>query len=138
MLHTDVDDQFTARLRTKDDVIISMEVTWSAQEYRLPETYIEVHGSKGQLTVTEDYLKVKTLDPHELLNGRNELQIYKPQYYQNLPPVNLSDPEYTLENMHFLSSVEKRNEPLTSIKSVAQTMQLIDEMYTMADASDGH
>ena len=136
-IHTDVDDYFEAQLRTKDDVKIRMEVTWSSPEYRFPETSIEVHGSKGQLTVTEDCLKAKSVDPHEMLPDKNELVVYKPQYYQGFPPVNIADPEYTLEDMHFLSSVNSHTEPLTSLRNVVDTMRLVDEMYAKADMPNG-
>jgi len=136
-IHTDVDDYFEARLRTEDDVKIRMEVTWSSPEYRVPETCIEVHGSKGQLTVTEDCLKAKSVDPHEMLPDKNELLMYKPQYYQGFPPVNIADPEYTIEDMHFLSSVNSHTEPLTSLRNVADTMRLVNEMYAKVDMSNG-
>jgi len=136
-IHTDVDDYFEARLRTKDDVKIRMDVTWSNPEYRFPETCIEVHGSKGQLTVTEDCLRVKSVDCHEMLSGKGELVMYKPQYYQGFPPVNIADPEYTLEDMHFLFSVNSHTEPLTSLRNVADTMRIIDEMYAKVDMSNG-
>jgi len=136
-IHTDVDDYFEARLRTRDNVKICMDVTWSDPQYRFPETCIEVHGSKGQLTVTEDYLKAKSIDPHEMLSDKSELVMYKPQYYQGFPPVNIADPEYTLEDMHFLSNVNSHTEPLTSLRNVAGTMNLLDEMYAKVDMSSG-
>lgn len=136
-IQTDVDDYFEARLRTRDDAKIRMEVTWSSPEYRVPETCIEVNGSKGQLTVTEDYLRAKSIDSHEMLSDKGELVMYKPQYYQSFPPVNIADPEYTLEDMHFLSSVNSRTEPLTSLGNVADTMRIIDEMYARVDMSNG-
>jgi predicted dehydrogenase len=136
-MQTDVDDYFEARLRTGDDVKIRMEVTWSSREHRFPETCIEVHGSRGQLTVTEDYLRAKSIDSHEMLLDKGELVMYKPQYYQSFPPVNIADPEYTLEDMHFLSSVNSHTEPLTSLRNVAETMRIIDEMYAKVDMSNG-
>lgn len=136
-IHTDADDYFEAGLRTKDDAKIRMEVTWSSPEYRFPETCIEVHGSKGQLTVTEDCLGAKSVDPHEMLSDKRELVMYKPQYYQGFPPVNIADPEYTLEDMHFLSSVNSHAEPLTSLRNVVETMRLIDEMYAKVDVPNG-
>lgn len=136
-IQTDVDDYFEARLRTKDDVKIRLEVTWSSPEYRVPETCIEVHGSKGQLTVTEDCLRVKSVDSHEMLSAKGELAMYKPQYYQSFPPVNIADPEYTIEDMHFLSSVNSHTEPLTGLRNMADTMRLVDEMYAKVDMSNG-
>jgi predicted dehydrogenase len=136
-MYTDVDDYLEAQLRTRDNVKIHMEVTWSNPEYRFPETFIEVRGSKGQLTVTEDCLRAKCIDPHEMLSDKSEILMYRPQYYQSFPPVNIADPEYTLEDMHFLSSVNSHAESLTSLGNVVETMRLIDAIYAKVDISNG-
>jgi len=131
-IYTGVDDYFEAKLRTEDGAKVSIEVTWSSPEHRLPETYVEVHASKGVLRVTEDYLKVESVDRHPMLNDERKLEMYRPHYYQGIPRVNLADPEYTLENMNFLYSLHSGNEPLTSLRNVAGTMELIDELYGKA------
>jgi hypothetical protein len=63
--------------------------------------------------------------------------MYKPHYYRGIPPVNLADPEYVLESMHFLSSICQHTPPLTHIEGVSRTMDLIDEMYRKAAISSG-
>jgi len=130
-IYTGVDDFFEAKLRTDDGVTVNMEATWSSDEHRLPETYIEVHASNGALRVTEDYLKVETIERHPMLNGK-KLVMYKPHYYQSVPPANLADPEYTLEDVHFLYSIHSSMIPLTSLGNIAETMELIDELYRKA------
>uniref|UniRef100_A0A7J2U2J7 Gfo/Idh/MocA family oxidoreductase n=1 Tax=Ignisphaera aggregans TaxID=334771 RepID=A0A7J2U2J7_9CREN len=131
-MYTRVDDFFKAVLRAKGGARIIIEATWSDPEYRIPETFIEIRGSKGVIRVAEDYLKVSTLEEHELLGNKKELALYKPHYYQGIPPVNLADPEYTIENMHFLISIHREVQPLTSIENSAETMKLIDELYKAA------
>lgn len=131
-LYTGVDDYFEATLRTEDDVKVSIEVTWSSPEHRLPETYIEVHATNGVLRVTEDYLKVESVESHPMLNDEKKLMMYRSHYYQSIPLVNLADPEYTLENISFLHNLHSGNEPLTSLRNVAETMELIDELYAKA------
>jgi len=128
-LYTCVDDVFTAELEADRGYRISMEASWSNPEYRVPETYIEVQGSHGVIRVTEDYLKVSTGIEHELLGNKKEVAFYKPHYYKGIPPVNLADPEYTIENIHFLESIHEAREPLTSIERSIETMRLIDELY---------
>ena len=128
--YTNVDDYFKAILKTTHDVDVNIKVTWSDPSYRLPETYIEIHGTNGMLKVTEDYLKVKVKD------GEN-LVMFKPHYYQGVPPVNLADPEFTLENIHFLYSIYKSKQPLTNLKNVRRTMELIDELYAEAGMNRG-
>jgi predicted dehydrogenase len=128
-LYTCVDDVFTAELEGDRGYRIHMEASWSNPKYRVPETYIEVRGSHGVIRVTEDYLKVSTSIEHELLGNRKEVTFYKPHYYQGIPPVNLADPEYTIENMHFLEVIHEAREPLTSIEKSIETMRLIDDLY---------
>ncbi len=131
-IYTGVDDYFEAKLRTDDGADVSVEVTWSSLDHRLPETYIEVHASKGLFRVTEDYLKVESIESHPMLNDETKLSMYRPHYYQGIPLVNLADPEYTLENMNFLYSLHSGNEPSTSLRNVAGTMELIDALYGKA------
>jgi len=131
-LYTHVDDVFTAELEAENGIKISIEASWSSPEYRVPETYIEVQGSRGVIRVTEDYLKASTTIEHELLGNKKEVALYKPHYYKGIPPVNLADPEYTIENMHFLESIHRAWEPLTSIERSIETMRLVDELYEAA------
>jgi predicted dehydrogenase len=131
-LYTPVDDIFKAELESYAGYMLAIEASWSNPEYRVPETYIEVQGSHGVIRVTEDYLKVSTSIEHDLLGNRREAAFYKPHYYQGIPPVNLADPEYTIENMHFLESIQEAREPLTSIEKSNETMRLIDELYETA------
>ena len=131
-IHTGVDDLFEARLRNEEGIVFDFEASWSRPEYRLPETLITVKGSKGLLRATEDYLKVEATEGHPLLRDDRTLEMYRPHYYPGVPPVNLADPEYTLENMHFLHCIHTSSEPLTSLRNVAGTMELVDELYRAA------
>jgi len=131
-VHTHVDDVFRAELEAVGGAKIFFEASWSNPDYRVPETYVEIQGTLGTMRVTEDYLKVSTEVEHPLLGGRREVALYKPHYYQGIPPVNLADPEYTIEDMHFLNSVSEGKEPLTSIENSLETMKLLDELYESA------
>ena len=125
-IHTRVDDWLKAILKTEDDTRVTLEITWSSPEHRIPETLLEIRGSAGVLRVTEDYLKIDRSDRHPLLGDQTQLVMYKPHYYQTLPPVNLADPEYTLENIHLLSSIHSSTEPMTSLRSSSRVMELVD------------
>jgi predicted dehydrogenase len=130
-LYTEVDDDFEATLRTKDGAIIGLQACWSQPHYRLPETEIEIHGSHGVITVTEDFLKAK-VQKDESVSETMEICLYKPHYYRGTPPVNIADPEYTLENMHFLYCMSRDVEPLTSLRNTQETMSIVDEAYSKA------
>jgi predicted dehydrogenase len=132
-VYSRVDDVFRAELEAEGNVKIFLETSWSNPKYRTPETFIEVHGTLGTIEVTEDYLKVNTKVEHSLLDNKRKIVLYKPHYYQGIPPVNLADPEYTIENIHFLRCVHENKEPLTSIESSLNTMKLIDKLYEKAE-----
>jgi predicted dehydrogenase len=127
-LYTVVDDEFKAKLTTKNGKA-SLEASWSSPEYRLLETRINIQGTDGVLEVSEDHLK---LVPGEEKSQKFGCEFFKPDYYKGLPPVNLSDPEYTLESLHLLHCMDNGVEPLTSLEEVSETMELIDEMYGIA------
>jgi len=123
-LYTSVDDIFEAVLAT-EKFSIKFETSWSDVSYRLPETMIEVKGDKGVLKVTEDYVRVIT-------DNSEGLALYKPHYYQSFPPVLVADPEYTIEDMHFLSCLTMNGKPETSLESCTATMKLVEELYARA------
>ncbi len=131
-VYSGVDDYFEALLKNQDGLECNVEMTWSSPDHRLPETCLEVYGSNGKLKVTEDCLKVKFAEDHKLLNNQKEFVFYKPHYYRDTPPVNLADPEYTLEDMHFICSVGSSVRPLTDLRNLTKVMGLIDEMYKIA------
>jgi len=120
--YTGIDDCFKAEISGEDDLKISFTANWSDPAYRRPETLLEFIGTEGEIRVSEDYLK---------LNSRNQesFQIHLPHYYGGVPPVNLADPEYTLENLHVLHAAMGGVEPITSLDKVRGTMMLVDELY---------
>lgn len=130
IIHSGVDDHFEAVLNT-GNVKIIFETTWSDPLYRMPETYIEVKGSQGELKVSEDYLKIRTYEHGKSING-SELLLYAPHYYQGFPPVLVANHEYTIEDMHFLSVIEHKIKPITSLETCKCAMILLEELYRKA------
>jgi len=131
-IYTNVDDYFKFTMETSTGADISVETTWSSPEHRLPETYIKIKGSRGTITVSEDHFKLESTLNYPTIKYYNKSELYKPHYYQSIPPVNLGDPEYTLENIHFLHSIYSLEEPLTNLENVRETMDLVDELYRKA------
>lgn len=127
-LHTNVDDSFKVALRTTQGADITVDVTWSSKEHRLPETYIEIQGSQGTIVATDDYVRAKANKEHFLLNKKDFI-LYKPYYYGSSLPVNVADPEYTFENIHFFYCIDNHIEPITSLKNSVKTIKLIDKVY---------
>lgn len=132
-LYTDVDDYFTVKLTVEGGIPVTMEASWSTPGYRLPETYIEAAGSEGLIKATEDYLKLESTDP-----GVDGFALYKPHYYRWFPPVNVADPEWTVENLHFLYTICRGLKPVTSLEAVFETMKFVDDMYEAAGENRGN
>ena len=134
-IYTGVDDEFKAVMISNNGARIQIESTWSDPSYRLPETMIRVKGDKGELIVTEDHLRVISSEAYPELGVTEEnkpIDYYKPNYYPGYPPVNLADPEYTIENIHFLNTIATCEKPLTSIDEAVETMKIIDMLYEAA------
>lgn len=127
-IYTSVDDYFRAVMTARGDIRIDLETTWSDPNYRLPETCIELVFERGAIKVTDDYIKITVRED----NQESQIVRYKPMYYRSFPPVLLADPEYTIENMHFLSVIEKKHEPLTSFRMSYNTMRLLEQLYEVA------
>lgn len=127
-IYTGADDYFEAIL-TAGDIRVRFETTWSDPSYRLPETRIEIKGTKGELRASEDYLKVRTYEPRGEDPIGDELSLYRPHYYRGFPPVLVADQEYTIEDMHFLTVVERKTKPFTSLETCRCTMVTLEELY---------
>lgn len=121
-LYTKVDDTVEAELYSPEGFRILFEASWSNPDYRLPETYIKIKLEKGTIEVTEDYLRISENDGF----GKT---YYKPNYYQGFPPVNLADPEYTIEDMHFLASLANGTKTMTELPDIQRSMELVDRLY---------
>jgi predicted dehydrogenase len=134
-IYTTVDDFFKAKLTNSSNLGCTVEIAWADHTYRLPETSITIYGSKGQLNVTEDCVKVNCSEPHILLNDKKDLILFKTNFYQSIPQINLADPEYVLEDIHFIYSIFQSTRSLTDLRSQSQLMHIIDCMYEKAGYS---
>jgi len=123
-IYTPLDDSVDAVLRERHGAVINLKVTWSSKNVRWPSARIRISGSEGAVDACEDSL---LLTPR----GKEGRFISKPDYYRDLTAVNLADPEYTLEDMHFLSCITGGIAPETSLQACEATMKLIDEIYSV-------
>ena len=123
-IYTQLDDRVNADLRDRHGAVIKLKVSWSSKGVRWPSARIRVSGSKGMVDACEDFT---LLTP----TGKESRLVSKPAYYRDLTAVNLADPEYTLEDAHFLSCIGGGSMPETSLQECEATMKLIDEIYSM-------
>ena len=91
-----------------------LDVCWSLSKFRLPETYIEIFGKEGALTVCDDYLKVS-----QYANGTEETY-YRPSLSTSVPYL-LAEPEFTREDEAFLAG----NREIPDFSEAAKVNRLI-------------
>ena len=123
-----VEDYVSVNMDLDSGVFGSLEVSWSMKNYRLPELYIEIHLDKGTVITTEKYIKIfSEKDKNSIQKGWT---YYSKQQITKDIPINLGGPEYTLEDLHFLTCIIKNEKPLCDFHEAAKTNFIIDKIYT--------
>jgi len=124
---SEVEDYVHATLETRAGAVGSFEVSWSARNYRIPEIMIEIQGEKGSLTITDDYLGVDTDQslPEIITGGKKILR--KVDFDTNVPFL-LADPEFTVEDEHFLTAVQNRSPVQPDFEAGTRVNQVIDSV----------
>jgi len=117
-----VEDYVHAILSFESGLQGHIDACWSVSNYRLPEFLLEIHGRKGILTVTDDFVKFATGKPTG--GGR----VYYRQSFHTLVPFLLTDPEYTLEDVAFLDAIRSRTKPEMNFVQAAKVNALIDRI----------
>ena len=85
-----------------------IEVSWSKEGYRLPETGMDVIGSNGTLRVTDDALELGIKEEVPGVARAGRLSLSRPEMLHGVEFL-LGDPEYCLEDGQFLSALRGGN-----------------------------
>lgn len=98
------EDSANLEVRNSKGLKGSFEISWSLQEYRLPEFGLTISGSKGVLSVKDDFVEMRSTD-------NRTVRWYRQDLNDNVDYL-LGDPEYFREDSHFVRSVltESRTE----------------------------
>jgi predicted dehydrogenase len=83
-----------------------VDVSWSVEGYRLPETKIEVIGSEGRIEVSDDRLFVSGNQSKEDSEGK---EFTAPDLYKGVSFL-IGDPEYCTEDEFFVNSIRNGRE----------------------------
>jgi predicted dehydrogenase len=83
-----------------------VDVSWSVEGYRLPETKIEVIGSEGRIEVSDDRLFVSGNQSKEDSEGK---EFTAPDLYKGVSFL-VGEPEYCTEDEFFLNSIRNGKE----------------------------
>lgn len=123
-----VEDYVSTNLKFKNNIMGSLQVSWSMKNYRLPELKLNIQFDEGLIIVTEKYVEVYSeVEKSNIKKGWNKF------YKQNLSgdiPLDIGGPEYTVEDLHLLDCIVKDKKTLCDFKEAAKTNYVIDSIYT--------
>ena len=123
-----VEDFVSANIKFKNNILGSLQLSWSMRKYRLPELKMKIQFDNGMVTVTEKYIEIYSeLDIDMIKKGWNTF--YKQDLVSGLP-VNIAGPEFTIEDLHLLNCINEGKESLCNFKESAKTNFVIDSIYS--------
>lgn len=130
----EVDDYVHASLKFKSGLIGSFDVSWSVQGYRLPETWIELTGNNGTLTVTDDYFRMKIFRDVSPDIKAGSYNLEKPDFDLGVDFL-IGDPEYCMEDKSFIQSILSSGRPEPSFEDGVLVNKIIAALHNAASYS---
>lgn len=121
----DVEDFVHSYIVFKGGLEGYFDASWSVRNYRLPEIKIEVHGEKGMLVVSDDYVKVYT-------DQEAKWNTYYKQNLYNGVDFDLGGPEYTREDKHMIKSVKEKKDSGLDVFDAFKVQKVVDGIYKSA------
>ncbi len=112
----------------EDVKVLSFEVSWSARNYRIPEIMIEVQGDGGSLTITDDHIEIDADQslPGIIASGKS---ILRRADFDTSVPFLLADPEFTVEDEYFLTTVQNRSRAQPDFEAGTRVNEFIDMVH---------
>jgi predicted dehydrogenase len=123
----DVEDYVPINLQFESGLVGSLELSWSARHYRLPEMKLKMHFEKGTVTATEKYVEIYSEEDCDQL--KQGWTTFHTQDLTTGVPVNLGGPEYTSEDAHLLDCIRNGEAPLNNFSEAAKTNFVMDAIY---------
>jgi predicted dehydrogenase len=129
-----VEDYVSSNFKFANDIIGSLEVSWSIRNYRLPELRFNIQLEDGAITVTEKYVEIYSeIENETIKKGWNTF------YNQNLSkpvPINIGGTDYTAEDLHLLNCIKEDKNTLCDFREAAKTNLVIDSIYSSIQEED--
>ncbi len=123
-----VEDYISSNFKFKNDIMGSLQVSWSMKNYRLPELKFNIQLDDGIVNVTEKYVEIYSeVEKGNIKVGWNKF------YKQNLSgeiPLDIGGPEYTSEDLHLLNCIKKDKNTLCDFEEAAKTNVVMDSIYS--------
>ena len=122
-----VEDYVSTNFKFKNDVMGSLQLSWSMKNYRLPELKFNIQLDDGVIIVTEKYVEIYS----EVTNGKIK-EGWNKFYKQNLTediPLDIGGPEYTAEDLHLLNCIKENKNTRCDFREAAKTNFVMDSIY---------
>jgi predicted dehydrogenase len=123
-LYSSVEDYVHATFEFQNSLIGSIDMSWSIRNFRLPELYLEAHGTNGALVVSDDFVKVQ-LD-NAGMNMPAGLHVFRRPELQPSVPFLLAEPEFTLEDIAFRTALSNQKSSEPSFLAGAKVVEITD------------
>jgi len=125
-----VEDYVSASFEFENGINCSFEASWNVDNFRLPETTIEVEGTKGKLKVNENYLSIKYHNSNE---NKQDSIFYRQNLYKGVE-IDIAGPEYTLEDLDFIDSIKKQQQMNLNVVNSSMVQSIIDNIYKASNS----
>ena len=125
----EVEDYVHAAMQFSSGLNGYTDISWSVRNYRLPEVFLEVHGTNGVLTVCDDYVKLQ-LDEDRGKTHAGTHVLRKPELQPSVPFL-LGDPEFCAEDQAFLQALRKKASVESDFSAAAKVNSLMDKIRAL-------
>lgn len=128
---TEVEDFAHAYLAFKKGVTGWFDSSWSVRHHRLLETVINVNGEHGNLTVTDDDVRLFLDKPGGGYDaGWTHFSIA--ELWQGVE-IDLGGPQYTRQDADFVDAVRNGRKLGTDVRSAFEVQRIVDAIYDSAE-----
>jgi len=127
-----VEDFAHAYLRFDSGLTGYIDTSWSLRHHRTVDIWIDVQGTDGNLTVTDDELKLYLEHEHESY-PRGWTVWKKPDLFRGVP-FDIGGPEYARQDAEFLSAVRLGETVCSDAASAFGVQRVVDAIYQSAES----
>jgi len=117
---TEIEDNISASLVFENGTNGYLEASWKKEGYRLLETTIEIEGTKGNMKVNEDFVKIRD-------NGEEKIY-YRQDLYKGVH-IDIGGPIYSLEDLDFINSIREQKQSWLNIDESTKNQSVVDAIY---------
>ena len=114
-------------LRFENDVICSIDASWSVLNYRTPFLKMFIEGTDGTISITEDkielFLTEDKLGYKKGINKISKLELYENTYY------NVAGTHYAHQADYFINLVRDNKKDFDKLTLSVDTNRIIEEVY---------